>query len=770
MNIRVTIDDGFVLIIMMDRYLTTLLLFCAMITAQAQVTGDWKGKLDIQGNALDLVFHFTESNGAYSGTFDSPAQGASGIPLSEVTFADDTLRFSMAQAGFSYQGLVAGNQVTGVFKQAGMELPLTLERTVVTKPGDISLVSSQDELDALVALDKGDFKYRVEDYFQRPKSSSFQLSPNGKYLSYREKDDNNKRHVFVKEVATGKVTLAVEEKEELIRGYGWINDGRLLYVMDQGGNENYHIYAVNIDGSDSKDLTPYENVQASILNSLKEQKDYIIISMNKDNPQIFEPYKVHVVTGESVKLFTNDDPTNPIVGYDFDKDGNLKGYAKMQNGINAQYFYKVNGSDNYELHGTSAWYDTFNVLAFNYATDNADDAYVLTNLDSDKARIVLYDFKTKQVIKEIYANPQFDVSIIGISRKRNWEIDYLGYEGEKVIIDPVSETFKTIVANLERQFPGYEYTVAGKTDEEDQYLVVVQSDRLYGSYYSYDAKTGEATLLYDLMPQLEEADMAEMRPISFTSRDGLTIHGYITLPKEALAGKKVPLVVNPHGGPQTIRDSWGFNPETQLFASRGYATLQVNFRISGGYGKEFLKAGFKQIGRKLMDDVEDGVKYVIEQGWVDADRIAIYGGSHGGYATLMGLVKTPELYRCGVDYVGVSNIFTFFDSFPEYWKPYKEMVKEIWYDLDNPEEAAIAKEVSPVFQLDKIKRPLFVVQGANDPRVNINESDQVVKALREKGFDVPYMVKYDEGHGFAKEENSIDFYRAMMGFLSKHLH
>ncbi|MGL4585281.1 MAG: alpha/beta hydrolase family protein, partial [Flavobacterium sp.] len=190
---------------------------------------------------------------------------------------------------------------------------------------------------------------------------------------------------------------------------------------------------------------------------------------------------------------------------------------------------------------------------------------------------------------------------------------------------------------------------------------------------------------------------------------------------------------------------------------------------SGGYGKEFFTSGFKQIGRKVMDDVEDGVHYVIEQGWVDASKIAIYGASHGGYATLMGLVKTPDLYTCGIDYVGVSSIFTFFESFPEYWKPYKEMVKEIWYDLDNEEEREIAREVSPVYQLDKINKPLFVVQGANDPRVKIAESDQIVEALRQRGFEVPYMVKYDEGHGFAKEENSIAFYKCMMGFVSEHL-
>src|SRR5690606_519209 len=499
---------------------------------------------------------------------------------------------------------------------------------------DTTLVSSKADLEKLIALDKGDFKYRVEDYFAKPNSSQFQLSPNGKYISYREKDANNKRHVMIKEVATGKVVRAIEEKDELIRGMGWVNDERLVYVMDQGGNENYHLYAVNIDGSNNIDLTPFPDVQAGILNLLKEQKDFIIIQMNKDNKQVFEPYKVNIHTGEMTKLFTNTDPENAIVSYDFDKEGNLRGYSKMHNGINTQYFYKTRGKTDFELFGTGKWDDTFSILAFNYASKNQDEAYVLTNLDSDKARIILYDFGTKKIIKEIYSNKNYDATILSLSRKRNWEIDFVGFEGERVEIEPVSATFKKLYDKFSKEFPGYEYSIVGKTDEEDQYLVMVQSDKLYGRYYHLDAKSGKTTLLYDLMPQLKEADMAEMRPITFKSRDGLTIHGYITLPKEALAGKRVTLIVNPHGGPKGVRDSWCFNPETQLFASRGYATLLVNFRISGGYGKEFFRAGFTQVGRKAMDDLEDGIQYVIEQGWADKDNIAIYGGSHGGYAVL----------------------------------------------------------------------------------------------------------------------------------------
>ena len=467
-------------------------------------------------------------------------------------------------------------------------------------------------------------------------------------------------------------------------------------------------------------------------------------------------------------MYNNEDAANPIDGYDFDKDGNLRAFSKLRDGVNIDLYYTTDGKS-FEVLKALSWKDTFSISSFNYATEYPHDAYVISNLESDKVQIYLYDLKEDKVIKKLFSNPDYDAAGLSLSRHRGYELDYFSYEGEKRVIVPQSDYYKKLHQKITDKFPDYSYSIADKTDDESKYLIFLQSDKLYGTYYAYDAKKDEFKLLYNLMPNLNETDMAEMRPISFKSRDGKTIHGYITLPEEAVNGNKVPVIVNPHGGLQGIRDSWGFNPEAQLFASRGYATLQVNFRISGGYGREFLESGFKQIGRKAMDDVEDGLQYVIDQGWVDKDNAAIYGGSHGGYAVLRGLTKTPDLYACGVDYVGVSNIFTFFDSFPEYWKPYKEIVKEIWYDADIPEEKAIMEEVSPVFHIDKIKKPLLVVQGANDPRVNIDESDQIVNGLRANGVDVPYMVKYDEGHGFGKEENRIALYEAMMGFYAKHL-
>ena len=734
--------------------------------------GHWRGELNVDGQKLELVFHLqpNDTGDGYAATLDLPAQGATAIPMDRVEVQGDAITIASQAMGMSFEGKLGEATIEGQFVQAGQSIPLTLSRFEQPLPGNPSLVSSEQELEALANIDPEEgYKYKVADYFARPKSSSFKLSPNGQYMSYMERADDGKNHVYVKNTATGEVRRAIEEKNDLIRGYGWINNERLVYVMDNGGNENFHLFAVDLDGANQRDLTPFDGVRASIESMLREQKDYIIVTMNRNNPQVFEPYKLNVVTGELEQLYENTNMQEPIMGYDFDRTGQLRAYVTLRNGTMANIYYKdlATGKFNKIVEVDQAKNEDFSIVAFNYASSNPNEAYVVSNLDSDKARLVLYDLQKNRIVREVFSHPTYDVSGMRLSKKRGYEVDYYSYEGDRQTIVPISDTYKHWYQLMQQHFGDKIFNVVDYDDDETKLLMMATSDKFYGAYYEFDVKTQKIKMLYELMPQLREDDMAEMRPISFKSRDGHTIHGYITLPKAALEGKRVPMVVNPHGGPQGVRDSWGFNPETQLFASRGYATLQVNFRISGGYGKEFMRMGFKQIGRKVMDDVEDGVRYAIEQGWADPSKIAIYGASHGGYATLMGLVKTPDLYCCGIDYVGVSNIFTFMNTIPEYWKPYLTMLKEIWYDLDNPEEAAIAREVSPVSQIDKICKPLFVVQGANDPRVNINESDQIVETLRAKGFDVPYMVKYNEGHGFYREENNLALYRYMLGFLAQ---
>lgn len=636
-------------------------------------------------------------------------------------------------------------------------------------PGNTNLPSTEHELITLANREKGLFKYSVEDYFKKPEQSSFQFSPDGNFFSFRQRDENGKSHVYVKNTETDKVNLAVEEGEDLIRGYGWANNSRLIYMKDKGGDENYHIYAADIDGKNSMDLTPFDGVKANFSNLLKDQKDYVIVDLNKNNPEIFEPYKLNIKTGKLIQLYKNEDASNPISSYTFDKDGNLKGYTQQEGATNYSFYYRLGEKEPFKKMLTTTWKDNFYIAGFDYASGSPHQAYVISNLESNTDELILFDFETNKEIKKVFSNPTFDVGGMSRSRLRNYEIDYFYFNGEKSTTIPVSDKYKKMHEKFQDQFGNKEFNISSATDKEDKYLIYVTSDKLYGKYFTYDVKENAFKEIMDLMPQLDEENMAEMRPLKFKSRDGLTIYAYLTLPNITLAGAKVPLIVNPHGGPYGPRDSWGFNPETQLFASRGYATLQINYRGSGGYGKEFYLAGNKQIGRKMLNDLEDGVAYVKTLGLIDNSKIAIYGASYGGLATLGSLVKTPDLYTCGVDYVGVSNLFTFFKSFPPYWKPYLGQVYEQWYDENSEEDQVIMKKVSPALNVDKMTKPLFVIQGANDPRVNIDESDQVVENLRKRGFDVPYMVKYDEGHGFGKEHNRIELYRSMMGFFAKHL-
>ena len=295
--------------------LATIIIMAITVSAQSLV-GDWKGTLTVQGVELELVFHVEKADDAYTATMDVPLQGAVGIPVEKAVLEGENVTFSIPAAQITVKGTIDGNTITAEYDQMGQKFPLVLTRFEQTLPGNPDLVSSDEELQALVALDKGDYKYKVADYFAKPKASSFSLSPNGKYMSYMENDPsgNKKRHVYIKEIATGNVNRAIEEKDELIKGYGWINDDRLFYAMDKGGDENFHIYAADIDGSNAKDLTPYDGVKAGIVDILKDHKDYIIVSMNKNNPQVFEPYKLNVVTGEVEQLYRNDDPANPIQG------------------------------------------------------------------------------------------------------------------------------------------------------------------------------------------------------------------------------------------------------------------------------------------------------------------------------------------------------------------------------------------------------------------------------------------------------------------------
>ncbi|MFC2102636.1 S9 family peptidase [Bacteroidota bacterium] len=599
----------------------------------------------------------------------------------------------------------------------------------------------------------------LEDFFKNPEKSRYRISPDGKYYSYMAPYEN-RMNIFVQEIGTDNATRLTSETDRDISNYFWKNPTRILFSKDTGGDENFRLYGVDVDGSSLVCFTDFPDVRTEIIDDLENVPTEVIIGMNKRNPQVFDPYRLNIETGKMEMLAEN--PGN-IQGWMFDHDGKLR-VAMALDGVNAQILYREKESDPFKVVLTTSFKETMSPQFFTFDNKNV---YAVSNLGRDKAAAVVFDLATGKEIEMLYENADNDVDALTYSKKRKvlTTAFYESWKGERYFFD---DEVKQIYARLNQDLGDYEIVITGVTKEEDKFIIRTYSDRSLGAYYIYDKNTDQLTKIVDVSPWIDENEMASQVPVEYQSRDGLTIHGYLTLPLGYTMenAEDLPVVVNPHGGPWA-RDSWGFNPEIQFLANRGYAVFQMNFRGSTGYGKKFWEESFKQWGLAMQDDITDGAQWLIEKGIADKDRIAIYGGSYGGYATLEGLVKTPDLYAAGVDYVGVSNLFTFMQTIPPYWKPYLEMMYEM---VGNPVADSIQfVETSPALNADKITTPLFIAQGANDPRVNKDESDQVVEALKARGIVVEYLVKDDEGHGFHNEENRFDFYRAMEKFLGENM-
>lgn len=598
----------------------------------------------------------------------------------------------------------------------------------------------------------------VENFFKNPENFGWQISPDGEYISYLSPFKGH-TNVFVRKITDSVAIAVTNDSVRNIYDYQW-KGNRILYLQDIGGDENFQLFSVGLDGKNLKPLTPFGKVRTSILNDLRyvpgKEKE-VLIQMNKRDPRFFDPYSINIETGETKVLYQNDKNYD---GWYTDHTGLIR-IASKTDGVNTTYYHRATETDSFDSLLTTTYKDNFGIQLFTFDNKNL---YVSSNIGRDKTTIAEYDLAARKEIKEIYSNPEYDVDGLTWSPKRKVleSANYTSWKGEHKFLDKEAEEEFN---KMKEKFKGYEIGLYGNNDAEDKFIVWTGNDKLAAKYYFYDKKSGETKFLADAFPWLKEEHMSDRKPVEYKSRDGLTIHGYLTLPKGAEA-KNLPVVINPHGGPWA-RDSWGYNGEVQFLANRGYAVLQMNFRSSTGYGKEFWLKGSKQWGKTMQDDISDGVLWLISEGIADPKRVAIYGASYGGYATLAGVTFTPDLYCCAVDYVGVSNMFTFMKTIPPYWEPYKAM----FYELvgDPVKDSILLAEVSPAFHADKIKAPLFIAQGANDPRVNKAESDQMVAALKKRGIEVEYMVKDDEGHGFSNEKNSIDFYKAMESFFAKHL-
>ena len=604
-------------------------------------------------------------------------------------------------------------------------------------------------------------QYTLEDFFRNSERSGYQISPDGNYFSFLAPYED-RMNIFVQRIGSDETVRLTSETARSVAGYMWATNERILFMKDTAGDENYQLYGVNLDGSDLRAYTAFPGVRTTLIDDLEDVPNEVIIGMNKRQAEIFDPYRLNLETGELTQLAEN--PGN-WQGYMTDHEGKLRVVTAIVDGVNTQILYREHEAEEFRPVLTTNFKESVDFMEF---TPDNRLVYAATNLGRDKVALVLMNPATCEELEQLYAHEQYDVSSISYSRKRK-KLLAVYCQGHK---DPIRHYFDDEEAafreHLRSFFTGRRFGITATDKEEQKYLIYVGSDRTRGRYYFYDRAVGSPVLLTELAPWLAEEDMVAMHPVTYTSRDGLTIEAYLSLPHPYTpeTAKALPVVVHPHGGPWA-RDSWGYSAEVQFLCNRGYAVFQMNFRGSTGYGRKFLEASYKQWGQAMQDDITDGVNWLISTGIADAKRIAIYGGSYGGYATLAGLCFTPDLYACGIDYVGVSNLLTFMQTIPPYWRPLLEMMYE---QVGDPEkDLEMLRAYSPALQAHLIKAPLFIAQGANDPRVNKAESDQMVAALRARGVEVEYMVKDDEGHGFHNQENRFDFYRAMERFLKEQM-
>ena len=603
----------------------------------------------------------------------------------------------------------------------------------------------------------------LEDFFRNSERTGYQLSPDARHISYLA-PWHDRLNLFVRPIdrPDAEAVRLTAETERSLAGYMWADNERLIFSKDTAGDENYQLYGVRPDGSDLRAYTAFEGVRSGIIDDLEEQPDFILICMNRRNPEVFDPYRLNLATGELTLLAEN--PGN-YQGWMTDHDGKLRAAVAIVDGVNTQLLYRDTEEEPFRPVLTTNFKDVVSFMEF---TPDNREVYAATNLGRDKTVLVRMNPATCEELEVLYEDDRYDVESISYSRKRKKLLSVYCTGHKEPVRHYFDEEERQLRKRIGEHFPGRRFGMADSDKAEEHYLVYVGGDRTRGAYWLYDATTDQATHMADLAPWLDEAEMNEMLPVDYTTRDGLHIEAYLTLP-DGLSldeARNLPVVVNPHGGPWA-RDTWGFSSEVQFLANRGYAVFQMNYRGSTGYGRRFLEASYKQWGLRMQDDITDGVKWLIGQGIADPARIAIYGGSYGGYATLAGLCFTPELYACGIDYVGVSNLFTFMQTIPPYWRPMLEMMYE---QVGNPEtDREQLAATSPALHAENIRVPLLIAQGANDPRVNKAESDQMVEALRQRGITVEYMVKDNECHGFHNQENRFDFYRAVEKFLQAHL-
>jgi dipeptidyl aminopeptidase/acylaminoacyl peptidase len=605
--------------------------------------------------------------------------------------------------------------------------------------------------------------------FGNPEIAGAQLSPDGRYIAFI-KPWKDTRNVYVKAVGEpfSAARLMTTETKRPVAGYLWTQDSKyIVFAKDHDGDENFNVYAVDPsvkpaageEAPPSRDLTGLKGVRVRLFEAPKSDPDTLYIGLNDRDKAWHDLYKLKISTGEKTLIRKN---TDRITGWSLDLKGQLRLATRSADNGDTEIM-RVD-ADKFTMIYSCSVFESCNPLHF-----RPDGAYVYmdTNKGTDLSSLVLFDTQTGKT-ELVESDPQGKVDFGGaLFSEQNDELIETWYVADRVKVYFKNKAFGEDNHWIEKQFPGKDIRVVSRTRNELLWLVTVVSDTEPGQTFLFDRKAHTLTPQYKIWEKLPRNDLAEMKSVTYKSSDGLEIPAYLTLPK-GVAATNLPTLVLPHGGPWG-RDEWGYNELAQFFANRGYAVLEPNFRGSTGYGRKFLDAGNLEWGRKMQDDLTWGVKYLVAQGIADPKRVGILGGSYGGYATLAGVTFTPDLYAAAVDIVGPSNLITLLESIPPYWESARKVFALRMGDPNSPEGKKLLMEESPLNSADKIKTPLLVAQGANDPRVNRREAEQIVVALRDRGFNVEYILAPDEGHGFQRPINNMALFMASEKFLAEHL-
>jgi dipeptidyl aminopeptidase/acylaminoacyl peptidase len=591
--------------------------------------------------------------------------------------------------------------------------------------------------------------------FGNPQKTLPKISPDAKRLAWIAPDDKNVLQVWVKTVGGTDDKVITADKKRGIRRYFWAEDNKtLIYLQDTDGDENWHAYGVDLATGNVRDYTPFQGVQANLVATDPAFPDEVLVGLNVRDRKVFDVYRLSLATGALVL-----DTENP---------GDVAGWAadpKLQ--VRAAQIATPDGGTEIRIRETpqAPWKSWIKVgpeeiLNFEGFTADGRSAILTSSIGNDTARVVERDIATGAE-KVIASSPEVDAGSLVIHPTRHvvQAVSFAPGRSRWTVVDPsVKADFEGIAKLSDGDF-----SLVNRDSADGHWLVAFTSDRGPLRYYDWDRAAKKGAFLFVHQPKLEGLQLAEMKPVVIKSRDGLSLNSYLTLPV-GVPARGLPMVLFVHGGPWA-RDVWGYSATPQWFANRGYAVLQVNYRGSTGYGKKFLNAGNRQWGLKMHDDLIDAVDWAVKQGIADPKKIAIYGGSYGGYAALAGVTVTPDTFACAVDIVGPSNLKTLVAAIPPYWKPLRSTFDVRMGNVDDPKDAELIKNASPLFKADRIKRPLLIGQGANDPRVNKAESEQIVSAIEKNGGKVTYVVYSDEGHGFARPDNRIDFNSRAEAFL-----